>query len=133
MQESGENYLETILILKNKNGQVRSIDVARELSVSKPSVSRAIGILKESGFISVEAGGDLSLTSEGLAKASSIYERHRTITKFLNETIGVPVSIAEADACRIEHVISQESFDRMKQFMHRDPTSSIKFKKGTSN
>ncbi len=133
MQESGENYLETILILKNKNGQVRSIDVARELGVSKPSVSRAIGILKESGFISVEAGGDLSLTSEGLAKANSIYERHRTITKFLNETIGVPVSIAEADACRIEHVISQESFDRMKQFMHRDPTSSIKFKKGTSN
>lgn len=133
MQESGENYLETILILKNKNGLVRSIDVARELGVSKPSVSRAIGILKEDGFLTVEPGGDLNLTREGLARADSIYDRHRTLTKFLNETLCVPADTAEADACRIEHVISEETFDKMKEFMSRGNAGTIKFKKGTAN
>ena len=101
MQESGENYLETILILKNKNGSVRSIDVARELAVSKPSVSSAMGILKDNGFITMEANGELHLTELGRARADAIYERHRFITKFLAEVVGVSPQTAETDACRI--------------------------------
>ncbi|MEG1603743.1 MAG: metal-dependent transcriptional regulator [Cloacibacillus sp.] len=131
MQESGENYLETILILKNKNGLVRSIDVARELCVSKPSVSRAIGILKENGFISVEPGGELSLTDAGMARADAIYERHCLITKFLNEIVGVCPKTAEADACRIEHIISEETFEKIKEYAARESKPSARPKKGT--
>ncbi|WP_353939358.1 metal-dependent transcriptional regulator [uncultured Cloacibacillus sp.] len=117
MQESGENYLETILILKNKNGSVRSIDVARELAVSKPSVSRAMGILKDNGFITMEANGELHLTELGRARADAIYERHRFITKFLAEVVGVSPQTAETDACRIEHIISQETFEKIKEYL----------------
>ena len=83
MYESGENYLETILRLREKNGTVRSIDIAHELNFSKPSVSRAIGILKEDGFLVVGARGDIELTKEGLEKAESVYERHKLLTAFL--------------------------------------------------
>lgn len=117
MQESGENYLETILILKQRNGTVRSIDVARELSVSKPSVSRAIGILRDGGFITMEQNGELNLTEQGRARAGAIYERHRYITKFLAEVVGVTPTVAEADACRIEHIISQETFLKIKKYL----------------
>ncbi|WP_342667586.1 metal-dependent transcriptional regulator [Cloacibacillus evryensis] len=117
MQESGENYLETILILKNKNGSVRSIDVARELAVSKPSVSRAMGILKDNGFITMETNGELHLTELGRARADAIYERHRFITKFLAEVVGVSPQTAETDACRIEHIISQETFEKIKEYL----------------
>ena len=112
-------YLETILVLKNKNGSVRSVDVARALSFSKPSVSRAIGILKEDGYVSVEDNGELNLTEEGLARAGAIYERHRYITKFLSDVLGVPHEVAEADACRIEHIISQETFKKVKEYLAR--------------
>ena len=117
MQESGENYLETILILKNKNGSVRSIDVARELAVSKPSVSRAMGILKDNGFITMETNGELHLTELGRARADAIYERHRFITKFLAEVVGVSPQTAETDACRIEHIIRQETFEKIKEYL----------------
>ena len=83
MHESGENYLETILMIKEKKGVVRSIDVARALNFSKPSVSRAMGLLRDQGFISMEQGGDIQLTEEGLAKAKSIYARHLLLTAFL--------------------------------------------------
>ncbi len=119
MQESGENYLETILILQNRNGSVRSIDVARELSVSKPSVSRAMGILKDNGFITMETNGELSLTELGRARADAIYERHRFITKFLAEIVGVSPMTAETDACRIEHIISKETFEKIKEYLAR--------------
>lgn len=119
MQESGENYLETILILQNRNGSVRSIDVARELSVSKPSVSRAMGILKDNGFITMETNGELSLTELGRARADTIYERHRLITKFLAEIVGVSPMTAETDACRIEHIISEETFEKIKEYLAR--------------
>ncbi|OUO93463.1 DtxR family transcriptional regulator [Cloacibacillus sp. An23] len=119
MQESGEMYLETILVLKNKNGSVRSVDVARALSFSKPSVSRAIGILKDDGYVTVEDNGELNLTEEGLARAGAIYERHRYITKFLADVLGVPHDTAESDACRIEHIISQETFDKVKEYLAR--------------
>ncbi|MGI6152354.1 MAG: metal-dependent transcriptional regulator [Christensenellaceae bacterium] len=117
MQESGETYLETILLLKRKNGQVRSIDVARELDYTKPSISRAMGILKEDGFIVIDQGGYIELTDKGEKKAQSIYERHRVLREFLVKTTGVDPKIADQDACRIEHIISIQTFDHIKKYL----------------
>ena len=114
MQESGENYLETILILKNKAGVVRSIDVARALSFSKPSVSRAMSILKKAGHISVESDGCIELTASGKEIAERILSRHKLLAGWLM-AIGVSEETAAEDACRMEHVISQETFDRIEQ------------------
>lgn len=119
MQESGENYLETILILKNRNNVVRSIDIANELNFSKPSISRAMGILKDDGFITIDQGGLIDFTPAGLAAAEAIYERHRIISRLLTDTLGVDEATASADACRIEHVISQTSFEHIKQFIEK--------------
>ncbi|MBQ9180108.1 MAG: metal-dependent transcriptional regulator [Firmicutes bacterium] len=112
--ESAENYLETILMLKAKNGSVRSIDIANELEFSKPSVSVAMKRLRESGHITVEDGGLIELTADGKALAESIYERHVVLSEAL-EAIGVSPDVASEDACRIEHYISQETFDRIKE------------------
>ena len=120
LQESGENYLETILLLRQRQGHVRSIDVATELGFSKPSISRAIGILKSSGYVQVGEGGNILLTESGQQKAEAVYERHRLISRYLVLTLGVPAEIADADACRIEHIISQESFDQIKAFVARE-------------
>jgi DtxR family transcriptional regulator, Mn-dependent transcriptional regulator len=117
IQESGENYLETILILKNKNGYVRSIDVANELDFTKASVSRAMSILKEAGFITMEQNGNIVLTESGTKKAEGVYERHTLIARFLEMTLGVDPAVAAQDSCRIEHIISEESFERIKQFI----------------
>ncbi len=117
IQESGENYLETILILQSKNGSVRSIDVANELDYTKASVSRAMSILKEAGYITMEQNGSLVLTETGRKKAESVYERHTLIAKFLEMTLGVSNDIAAQDSCRIEHIISEESFERIKEFI----------------
>lgn len=117
MYESGENYLETILMLKEKRGTVRSIDIARELNFSKPSVSRAVGILKEDGYITMEPGGEICLTSQGREKASGIYERHQLLTLFLQKVAGVSEEIAETDACKMEHIISDEVFQGIKNYM----------------
>ena len=118
MYESGENYLETILMLKESHGLVRSVDVARALNFSKPSVSRAVGILKEDGYITVEMNGEIELTAKGREKAEGIYERHRLLTEFLQRVSGVSAGIAEEDACRMEHVISEETFQGIKRFMN---------------
>ncbi len=120
MYESGENYLETILMLKEKQGTVRSIDIARSLNFSKPSVSRAVGILKEDGYITMEPGGELELTEKGMQKAGAIYERHKLLTAFLRQVSGVPAETAEEDACRMEHIISEETFQGIKRFMNRE-------------
>lgn len=120
LQESGENYLETILLLRQRQGHVRSIDVATELGFSKPSISRAIGILKSAGYVQVGEGGNILLTESGQQKAEAVYERHRLISRYLVLTLGVPAEIADADACRIEHIISQESFDQIKTFVARE-------------
>lgn len=112
--ESGEMYLETILVLKNKYGYVRSIDIAREMNYSKPSVSRAIALLKENGYVENDPHGMILLTDEGMKVAEKIYDRHKTITKYL-VWLGVSEETAQSDACRIEHVISQESFDKIKE------------------
>jgi Mn-dependent DtxR family transcriptional regulator len=117
IQESGENYLETILILENKNGHVRSIDIANELHFSKPSISRAVGILKTAGFITVEPNGNIVLTNVGRTKANEIYERHQLITLYLMETLGIDEDLAAHDACRIEHVISEQTFNRIKSLV----------------
>ena len=117
MYESGENYLETILLLSKKNGAVRSIDIARELEFSKPSVSRAMGLLNESGHINIAANSEITLTELGLEVANQIYERHRSITEFLMKTTKVTPEIAEKDACRIEHIMSEEVFLGIKQYL----------------
>lgn len=117
IQESGENYLETILILQNRNGYVRSIDVATELDFTKASVSRAMSILKEAGYLIMQTNGNLVLTESGRAKAEAVYERHQLIAKFLEMTLGVSPETATQDSCRIEHIISEESFDRIREFI----------------
>ncbi len=117
MYESGENYLETILILKEKQGVVRSIDVARTLNFSKPSVSRAVGILKEDGYIVVGTNGEIEFTQKGKEKAEAIYERHKLLTKFLQRVSSVNAKVAEEDACKMEHIISDETFQGIKEFM----------------
>lgn len=120
MYESGENYLETILILQKKNGTVRSIDIANALNFSKPSVSHAVGLLKESGHINIDSKGYITLTDMGREKAESIYERHQLLTAFLVETAKVCEKIAEEDACKIEHIISDETFQGIKKFLKRE-------------
>jgi Mn-dependent DtxR family transcriptional regulator len=115
--ESAENYLETILILKEKNGSVRSIDIAHELDFSKPSVSVAMKRLREKELITVDDGGLIELTEEGRALAENIYERHVILTKALM-SLGVTEDTASEDACRIEHYISQETFDRIKDHFY---------------
>lgn len=117
LYESGENYIETILILKKRNGQVKSIDIARELSYSKASISRAVGILKEDGFIVIDGDGMIELTRKGKEKAEKVYDRHRSLTDFLMATAGIPAETAEKDACKIEHIISEETFQGIKNYL----------------
>ena len=111
---SGEDYLEAVLILQKKQGMVRSIDLARYMGFSKPSISHAVGVLKNGGFLTVDDDGFLHLTVIGREIAEKIYERHLF---FMEQLIaaGVDPKTAEADACRIEHIISDESFDRLKE------------------
>ena len=111
---SGEDYLETILILHREMGMVRSVDVARHMDVSKPSVCHAVAVLQEGGFLAVDGDHFLHLTEQGRIIAEKIYERHRFFTDRLIEA-GVDPRTAEADACRIEHVISDETFHRLKE------------------
>ena len=113
LKESGEMYLETILILSNKGKHVRSIDVAEERGFSKPSVSRAVGQLKEAGYILVDPSGYLILTDLGRSVAEKIYERHNVLSSFLM-AIGVSEETAIDDACRAEHVISDETLEAVK-------------------
>ena len=111
---SGEDYLETILILHREMGMVRSVDVSRHMAVSKPSVCHAVAVLQEGGFLAVDGDHFLHLTEQGRIIAEKIYERHRFFTDRLIEA-GVDPKTAEADACRIEHVISDETFHRLKE------------------
>ncbi|MCH5314708.1 MAG: metal-dependent transcriptional regulator [Eubacterium sp.] len=113
MQESGEMYLETILVLSKKNNSVRALDVAEHLGYSKPSVSRAVGILKKNGYIESYADNSLHLTDSGRQIAEKIYERHTVLTEVL-KMLGVKEETAVKDACKIEHDISDESFEAIK-------------------
>ncbi len=116
LHESGEMYLETILILKNKNEYVRSIDIANFMHFSKPSVSRAIKILRESALITVDEKGYIDFTELGRKFAEKVYNRHIALTEFLVR-IGVQQKQAEEDACRIEHVISDETYECLKKYL----------------
>ena len=114
IHESAENYLETILMIKTKKGSVRSIDIANELDFSKPSVSVAMKNLRENGFIDVDSNGYITLLDKGQEIAEKMYERHTTLSKWLI-SLGVPEDIAVEDACRIEHIISVETFEAIKK------------------
>ena len=110
---SGEDYLEAILMLQKKNGMVRSIDLARHMRFTKPSISHAVGVLKKEGLLTVGTDGYLHLTDEGRGVAEKIYERHLFFTEQL-VAVGVDQETAERDACRVEHAISEESFQKLK-------------------
>ena len=114
IKESAEDYLEKILILSNKNSLVRSIDIVNYMKLSKPSVSVAMKKLRENGYILMDNDGYITLTEEGKKIAEKIYERHMFITKWLQD-LGVPEEIASSDACKIEHVLSVETFDAIKK------------------
>ncbi len=119
IQESAENYLETILIIKNKKGAVRSIDIVNELEFSKPSVSVAMKNLRENGYIEMDSNGYITLLESGLEIAQTIYERHTTISDWLI-ALGVDPKVAVEDACRIEHVISAQSFEAVKKYISKN-------------
>ncbi len=119
LQESGQMYLETIFVLSGQKPMVRSIDVGEYMGYSKPSVSRAIGLLKSGGFVTVDDDGALHLTESGRAVAEKIYERHTILTKMLIG-LGVDPKVAAEDACKMEHVISDESFSAIKYHIAHD-------------
>ncbi|MCL2568827.1 MAG: metal-dependent transcriptional regulator [Oscillospiraceae bacterium] len=116
IQESAENYLEAIFILKQRKGYVRSIDIATELGYSKPSVSRAVKLLRENDYITVADDGAIHLTEAGQTIAEQMYERHTFLSEFLMK-LGLDEKTAFEDACRIEHAISKETFERLKAFL----------------
>ena len=124
LQESGEMYLETILILTRKKTNVRAIDICEHMGYSKPSVSRAIGLLKQGGFVTVDADGSLHLTQAGVEVAEKIYRRHTLLSDFFI-SLGVDKETATEDACKIEHHLSDASFAALERF--------IKEKKETEN
>ncbi len=116
LQESGEMYLESILVLSKSSSSVRAIDICEYMGYSKPSVSRALGLLKDGGYVVVDKHGFLTLTDEGRAVAEKIYDRHTEISAFL-VSLGVSPSVASEDACKIEHVISDESLEAIKRHL----------------
>ena len=118
LQESGEMYLETIHILQEKNGSVRSVDISEHMGYSKPSVSRAVGLLKSGGYITVSKEGLITLTETGTQRAQKIYARHTLLTKVLT-MLGVSKETADEDACKIEHAISDETFQALQNYVNR--------------
>lgn len=117
--ESEEMYLETILLLRGRKASVRSVDIVEELGYAKSSVSRAVNLLIDKGYIVMDAGGDLALTESGQKKAAGVYERHRVITKLLC-LMGADGELAESNACRIEHVITDEMFALIKDYTEKN-------------
>lgn len=115
LQESGEMYLETILVLSRKKPTLRSIDIVEHLGYSKPSVSRAVNLLKNGGFITIDENSFIALTETGRTVAEKIYNRHTVLTSIL-EKLGIDPETADFDACKIEHVISDESFEAIKKY-----------------
>ncbi len=115
MQESGQMYLETVYILSKRGGAVRAVDVGEFMGYSKPSVSRAMGLLKKGGYVTADKDGFLSLTDEGLAIAEKMFERHTLLSEFLVQ-LGVDRDTADADACKIEHHLSDASFEAIKRY-----------------
>jgi Mn-dependent DtxR family transcriptional regulator len=126
IRESGEDYLETILIIRNRKGYVRAVDIAAELNFSKPSVSRAVSILVKNGLITVLPDGAINLTEEGLRLAENVYERHLLIRRFFVDVLGVDPATAETDACRVEHALSEETYEKLKAFItEQNPVKKV--------
>lgn len=117
LQESGEMYLETILILSRTKSAVRSLDISEYMGYSKPSVSRAVGLLKSGGYITVDEDNHIQLTNTGREVAEKIYNRHTILTRLL-VSLGVSEETAAADACKMEHILSDETFEAMKRYMN---------------
>lgn len=117
IQESAENYLEAILMIKERSGEVRSVDIVNELGFSKPSISVAMKNLRQNGYITMDARGFIDLTEKGLIIAETMYERHKVFSKWLIE-LGVDEKTAKEDACRIEHAISAETFEAIKKYIN---------------
>lgn len=118
IKESAENYLETILMIKNEKGHVRSIDIANELGVTKPSVSVAMKSFREEGYVTVDEAGGISLTKKGMEIANKVYEKHEIIATALM-SIGVSEKTAYEDSCKIEHDISNETFEKLKEYLSK--------------
>ena len=125
LHQSGEDYLEAILELRQERGMVRSIDVAQKLGFSKPSVSRAMAILRNDGYITVEQSGAIILTESGERVARTMLERHHVLTQWL-VSLGVSPWVAANDACRMEHALSEETFSCIKQHVENDPAHAEK-------
>jgi Mn-dependent DtxR family transcriptional regulator len=120
IRESGEDYLETILIIGSRKGYVRSVDIAEELGFSKPSISRAVSVLKKGGYIDVLGDGEITLTESGKELAERVYRRHKTIKIFYKDVLGVSPETAEADACKTEHALSEETFLKLQEFLKKE-------------
>ena len=118
IQESGEMYLESIHVLLKKKGQVRSVDISEYMGYSKPSISRAMGLLKNGGYILMDKDGYITLTESGLSIAQKIFERHTILTQMLI-SFGVDPQVASEDACKLEHAISDASFEAIKRFLNK--------------
>ena len=117
MYESGEDYLEAILMIQNEKGECHSVDVARKLEVSKPSVSRAMGILRDDGYIFFDEKQHINFTEKGKVHAEKIYDRHKLLTDFLIKLANIPEAQAEKNACRVEHVIDEDVVEGIRNFM----------------
>lgn len=125
LREAGENYLEAILELEEESGPVRSIDVANGLGVSRPSVNKAISVLKKAGMVEQQPYGRISLTEEGRRQAMAVRSRHTTIKHFLTQVLGVEEATAEEDACRMEHVVSEETMERLTSYIREQAQQEI--------
>jgi Mn-dependent DtxR family transcriptional regulator len=119
IRESGEDYLETILIIGSRKGFVRSVDIAEELGYSKPSISRAVSVLKKGGYIAVGGDGEITLTEPGKELAQRVYNRHKTIKNFFVKVLGVSPETAESDACKAEHALSEETFTALENYLKK--------------
>ena len=122
LHESAEMYLESIYVLSKNGGQVRSVDVGEYLGYSKPSVSRAVGLLKKGGYLLLDKDGHLTLTGTGLEIAQKIYDRHTLLSRVLMK-LGVSEDVATADACKLEHAISDESYEAIKSYLNKIETA----------
>ena len=116
--ESREDYIESILMIKREKGAVRSIDIANHFGYSRPSISRAVGLLRKDNLVVVDDSGYIELTPKGMELAKNVYSRHRMLIRFL-EKLGVSPDTAEIDACRVEHILSEESMDRIRDFVNK--------------
>lgn len=120
IHQSGENYLETIYLLRQNTGEVRSVDVAAKLGYTKASISRAMGLLKKAEYIIIDSRGHIQLTPKGLDRAKHIYERHTVLTKFFMLTLNLDKDFAEEEACKIEHIISPLTFEKIKLYVEKN-------------